>query len=125
LKAVTLFQDAGYDVHLNFSPVIVQTGWLDEYKILFEEVNKYVKNKDKVKCEVIFLTHNENKHQNNLQINSLGEELLWKPNIQESKISQYGGKNIRYNHKLKAQYIKEWTELHNKIINWCTIRYIF
>ena len=53
------------------------------------------------------------------------ENLLWKPEIQESKISQFGGHNIRYKHDLKAGYIQEWTELHDKIIPWNTIRYIF
>ena len=54
-----------------------------------------------------------------------GEDLLWRPDIQEDKISEFGGKNIRYKHELKAQYIKQWTELHDEIIPWNTIRYIF
>jgi spore photoproduct lyase len=54
-----------------------------------------------------------------------GEDLIWRPDIQESKISQYGGENLRYQHTLKAEYIKEFTKLHNKIIPWNTIRYIF
>ncbi len=96
---------------------------------MFKDVREYAVtydwDNDSVKCEVIFLTHNVNKHEHNLQINPVAEELLWKPNIQEGKISQYGGENIRYNHKFKAQYIREWTELHDKIIPWNTIRYIF
>lgn len=125
LLAVDKFIAAGYDVHINFSPVIVTEGWLGKYKILFDEVNAYVKHKDKVKAEVIFLTHNEDKHQYNLTHFLPGEHLLWNPVIQEDKVSQYGGKNIRYKHDFKAQYIKEWTELHDKIIPWNTIRYIF
>ena len=125
IKAIDKFIDAGYDVHINFSPVIVEKGWLDLYEHLFELVDMYVYNKDKVKAEVIFLTHNEDKHAYNLANNLPGESLLWKPEIQEEKISQYGGENIRYKHKLKAQYIKEWTELHDQIINWNTIRYCF
>ena len=81
--------------------------------------------KDKVKAEVIFLTHNINKHLYNLENNLPGEELLWNSDIQEGKVSQYGGLNIRYKHDLKAQYIKEWTELHDKILPFNTIRYIF
>lgn len=71
------------------------------------------------------MTHNEGKHEYNLRHSLPGEHLLWRPELQEDKISQYGGKNIRYKHDLKAQYIKEWTELHDKIIPWNTIRYIF
>ena len=74
---------------------------------------------------LIFIVSKEDKHAYNLANNLPGESLLWKPEIQEEKISQYGGENIRYKHKLKAQYIKEWTELHDNIIPWNTIRYIF
>lgn len=37
----------------------------------------------------------------------------------------YGGDNIRYKHTLKAQYIRDWTKLHDDIIPWNKIRYIF
>jgi len=125
IKAINAFIDAGYDVHINFSPVVIYDNWLKDYEDLFKMVNDYVDYKDTVKCEVIFLTHNENKHNYNLINNITGEDLLWNPDIQENKISQYGGKNIRYKHNLKTQYINEWTRLHNDIISWNTIRYIF
>jgi len=126
IKAINAFIDAGYDVHINFSPVIVAGNWLEEYENLFNMVNDYVDYKDVVKAEVIFLTHNENKHKYNLTNDIPGEDkYLWVPTIQESKISQYGGKNIRYKHDLKNDFIKSFVNLHDKIINWNTIRYIF
>ena len=127
IKAINDFIDAGYDVHINFSPVIVTENWLEEYKILFEAVNDIVKeeNKQSVKAEVIFLTHNNNKHLDNLKNNLTGEELLWNPEIQENKVSQYGGLNIRYKHYLKSKYIEQFKEVHNKVISWNKIRYIF
>lgn len=125
IDAIDRFIEAGYDVHINFSPVIVVDGWLDEYKDLFEKVNERVKNKDKVKCEVIFLTHNTDKHNYNLEYELPGEELLWFPERQESKLSDFGGKNLRYNWQLKSDYIKEFKYLHGQIIPWCKIRYIF
>ena len=125
IKAIDAFIDSGYDVHINFSPVIVYDGWIKDYEYLFQMVDNYVDYKNTVKCEVIFLTHNKNKHNYNLINNLTGEDLLWNPNIQESKISQYGGDNIRYKHILKTQYIRDWTKLHNDIISWNTIRYIF
>lgn len=127
IKAINRFIDAGYDVHINFSPVIVEEKWLNYYTILFAEVDYLVHEayKKMVKAEVIFLTHNVNKHLHNLDNQLPGEDLLWNPDIQEAKISQYGGENIRYKHDLKAQYIKQWTELHDKIIPWNTIRYCF
>lgn len=125
IKAIDAFIDAGYDVHINFSPVVVYDNWLKDYEYLFQLVNDYVDYKDVVKAEVIFLTHNENKHVYNVVNNLSGEDLLWNPDIQEDKVSQYGGKNIRYKVNLKSKYIQEWTELHDKIIPWNTIRYIF
>ena len=125
IKAIDAFIDAGYDVHINFSPVVVYDNWLEDYEDLFHMVNTYVDYKDIVKCEVIFLTHNKHKHHYNVNAGLTGEELLWTPENQESKISQYGGDNIRYKHDLKRDYINQWTELHNKVINWNTIRYCF
>ena len=126
IKAIDAFIDAGYDVHINFSPVLVYGDWLNDYKYLFQMVNDYVDYKDVVKAEVIFLTHNENKHKYNLDNNIPGEEeYLWVPTIQEAKISQYGGKNIRYKYNLKNDFINSFTKLHDEIIPWNTIRYIF
>jgi len=127
IMAIDYFIEAGYDVHINFSPVIVNNDWLKEYKVLFENINYSVNNKykDRVKAEVIFLTHNESRHKYNLDNKLPGEDLIWDPEIQETKKSQYGGKNLRYKHDFKAEYIKQWTEVHNNIIPWNTIRYIF
>jgi len=125
IKAIDRFIEAGYDVHINFSPVIVHDRWLEHYEYLFKQVEEHVKHKDLVKAEVIFLTHNKGKHDYNLMYGLKGEHLLWKPEIQENKISQYGGENIRYKHDLKKEYIRQWTELHDQIIPWNTIRYIF
>ncbi len=125
IKAIDAFIEAGYDVHINFSPVIVTKGWLDRYRELFNQVEQYVTHKNKVKCEVIFLTHNKNKHEANIMYERKGEHLLWNPEIQENKISQYGGTNIRYKHDLKAGFIYQFKQLHQEIIPWNTIRYIF
>jgi len=129
LDAVVKFQSAGYDVHLNFSPVVVYDEWLDDYKELFKQIQSTMQRDmwsyTAVKAEVIFLTHNEAKHEYNLAHQLPGEEYLWCPDIQESKTSQYGGENIRYKHDLKAEYIRQWAELHDQIIPWNTIRYIF
>jgi spore photoproduct lyase len=129
LNAVQAFIKAGYEVHLNFSPVIVTEGWLHEYAKLFEEVNKFATehgwNNDSVKSEVIFLTHNLEKHLSNLEDKLPGEELIWNPNIQEFKVSQYGGKNLRYKYNLKSEYINQFKSLHDQILPWNTVRYIF
>jgi hypothetical protein len=81
--------------------------------------------KPSVFSEVIMMTHNEYMHQYNLENNIPGENLLWVPEIQESKTSSYGGKNIRYQRHLKAKMIKVFKDLHKTSIPWNRIRYIF
>ena len=127
MKAINKFIDAGYDVHVNFSPVIVANRWLSHYEELFKELDANVNPmyKDRVKAEVIFLTHNISKHKTNVIHNLSGEHLIWRPDLQEPKTSQYGGENLRYKAKNKVLYIKDFTKLHDDIIPWNTIRYIF
>ena len=50
---------------------------------------------------------------------------LWVPNLQEEKTSEYGGQNIRYEHKIKKEFIKAFTKEHDNVIPWNKIRYIF
>ena len=125
LKAIDKFVDAGYDVHVNYSPIIVYDGWLEDYKDLFNLVNTHVKNKDIVLSECIFLTHNFKKHTVNISRHPETEVDLWVLKRQEVKTSQYGGENIRYKLGMKAEYIKQFKELHQSIIPWNKIRYIF
>ena len=125
IKAIDAFIDAGYDVHINFSPVIVYDGWLEDYAYLFNMVNDYVQYKDQVLSEVIFLTHNFKKHVVNLARHPETEIDLWVAERQETKVSMYGGENTRYKLGLKSEYIRQFKQLHNQIIPWNTIRYIF
>lgn len=127
IQAINWFKEAGYDVHINFSPVVVYKEWLRDYNDLFLMVRDMVDPAyhNSVFAEVIFLTHNENKHADNLAMNRPGEELLWMPDIQENKISQYGGDNIRYKAHMKQVWIDQFRRLHDEIIPWNKIRYIF
>lgn len=123
INAISDFMQAGYSVHINFSPVVVYKNWREDYIQLFNQLTHI--NNEEVKAEVIFLTHNQAKHKSNLINNLPGEELLWTPHNQESKTSQYGGENIRYKRQLKQKYIDQFVEIHNNIIPWNIIRYIF
>jgi len=126
IKAIDKFIDAGWDVHINFSPILYYKNWISDYKQLFTLIDSLVENKNKVSCECIFLTHNEFLHNLNLQNNFIeSENLLWNPNIQENKKSQYGGNNLRYKHVFKKLLIDEFRKIHSEIIPWCKIRYIF
>lgn len=128
ILAINDFIEAGYDVHLNFSPVIFNEGTGKMYDKLFHQVNSLIKDeyKSKVKAEVIMLTHNEKLHLHNLKEGLVGtEEILWQPERQRIKKSSYGSVNLRYDPKLKQIYVNSFRELHNSIIPWNTIRYIF
>ncbi|RIV23689.1 spore photoproduct lyase family protein [Fibrisoma montanum] len=134
IAAINDFYDAGYEVHVNFSPVIVygsnpgdRRQWRDDYRELFRQLDAVVRPevKAQLKAEVIFLTHNQWQHQANLAINPKAEELLWVPELQENKRSQYGGWNIRYDHQLKAKMIDVFEQMIREEIPWCEIRYIF
>ena len=107
------------EVHINFSPIIYTEGWLEEYEKLFQEIKS--KGID-VKCECIFLTYNNIQHERNEPVI---DNMLWRPDIQEAKDSQYAPDNIRYNHKLKKEMIKQFTYLYGKYFDLQNIRYIF
>jgi spore photoproduct lyase len=127
MAAINDFYAAGYEVHVNFAPVIVYEGWQQDYRELFTQLNDMVRPevKAQMESEVIFLTHNFGQHQANLSINPKAESVLWTPENQEYKRSQFGGLNIRYKHLLKSQMIREFRALQEELITWCPIRYIF
>ena len=125
IKAINTFREAGYDVHINYSPVVYYKGWLQDYIDLFTLVDEIVDDKENVLAEVIFLTHNISKHIYNLENHKKAEELLWKPSVQETKTSNYGGKNIRYQKDFKSNLINDFEYYHYRIVPWNTIRYIF
>jgi spore photoproduct lyase len=127
INAINDFVEAGYEVHVNFSPVVYYEQWQEDYKILFEELNDSLKDasRKQLKSEVIFLTHNTKLHEINMEWHPKGEELIWSPEIQEAKFSQTGGKNLRYKRGFKSQLVKEFSELHGKILPYSEIRYAF
>ena len=129
LAAINDFWEAGYEVHVNFSPVIVYGGkqWRHDYCDLFKQLDEVLRPevRKQMQCEVIFLTHNSGQHQENMNINPKAEELLWVPEMQEDKRSQFGSWNIRYQRHMKAKMIAIFRQLVAETIPWCRIRYIF
>lgn len=128
INAVNRFIESGYDVHLNFSPIVAYKGWLEDYAELFDTLNQTIPDtyKARVKAECIFLTHNQHQHERNLAAHRTdSEQLIWTPEIQEAKVSEYGGQAVRYRRKIKHNFIQRWTAVHDQIIPWNTIRYIF
>ena len=127
IAAVNEFVAAGYEVHLNFSPVIVYEGWQEDYGTLFRQVDDTLDTdaKAQVAAEVIFLTHNADLHAVNLRWHPKAEEHLWRPDLQEAKISNTGGENVRYRHGYKGRLLAEFRALMFKHLPYCPIRYAF
>lgn len=128
IEFINELHSAGYDVHINFSPVVWNSASRKLYQELFTSVNDIVDNniKSDVLSEVIFLTHNKELHKRNIENKFYSaEKLLWTPSIQENKVSTYGGTNVRYNAYLKKQFIEDFVALHREFIAWNKIRYIF
>ncbi len=82
--------------------------------------------KKQLAAEVIFLTHTEELHDVNLSWHPKGERLLWRPDIQELKISQASGDRVlRYKKGLKRGLVREFKELLNARLPYCETRYAF
>lgn len=118
---------AGYEVHLNLSPVIVQDGWIDDYAELFAQIDDALSPaaKAQLAAEVIFLTHNAELHEVNLAWHPAAEELLWTPEWQEEKRSEHGGVNVRYRTGLKGQLVRQLLALMDARLPYCRVRYAF
>ncbi len=127
VAAINDFVAAGYEVHLNFSPVVVHDGWLEEWATLFEQIDGATDPtaKRQLACEVIFLTHNEALHDINLGWHPRGEQVLWQPEIQQRKRSQSGQWNVRYRTGLKQRYVEQFTQLLATRLPYCRVRYAF
>jgi DNA repair photolyase len=127
IAAIDPFVAAGYEVHLNFSPVVVHEGWLEAWDELLGQVDDAIGDaaRAQLACEVIFLTHNDRLHEVNLGWHPRGEELLWRPEVQEPKRSQTGGWNVRYRHGLKGRWVRELVALIERRLPTCRVRYAF
>ena len=68
LLAISDFVEAGYEVNVNFGPVIVKDGWQSDYVELFGMLDAALSEaaKKQLAAEVIFLTHTEELHEVNL-----------------------------------------------------------
>lgn len=127
IDAINDFVDAGYEVHLNFAPVIYDDEWLPDYEQLFEQIDDTLspQAKAQVQAEIIFLTHNDRLHEVNLGWHPQAEQLLWRPDLQETKFSQTGGKNVRYKRGFKGTLVDALSDLLQERLPYCTIRYAF
>jgi spore photoproduct lyase len=127
IAAIGELHRAGYEVHLNFSPVVLHEGWEAGWTDLFTQLDDTLPAgvKDELAAEVIMLTHNRDLHDVNLAWHPQAETLLWRPDIQEEKISQSGQLNLRYRTGWKGRWLARFRALLAKHMPYCRVRYAF
>lgn len=127
IESINLLVEKGYEVHINFSPVVLYEGWNEDYRELFKLVDSKLndRSKEQLKCEVIMLTHSRNLHERNKDMFPEVEKLLFREDLQEDKINQRGSPALRYNSKVKPKAIETFKKILHKEIPYCKIRYIF
>lgn len=114
IQDVNRLKRLGWEVHLNYSPVIFTKGWEEEYDFLFEQVKEMA---GENKCEVIALTNHEN------QMNRASTEAreLMKHSCEVKKESGV----MRYPLKYKTIWLSRFKEIYARHFDINTIRYIF
>ena len=127
IAAIDAFVAAGYEVHVNFSPVILYEGWEEDWRALFRALDAGLQPaaKAQLKAEIIFLTHNAALHEVNLRWHPKAEALLWRPDIQETKRSEGGMENLRYRTGWKGRWLTRFKALLAEELPYCGVRYAF
>ena len=128
ILAINDFVEADYEVNVNFGPVIIKGGWREDYAALFSMLDDALSEKAKrqLAAEIIFLTHSKELHKVNLEWHPKGEEILWRPDLQEHKISQASGDRVlRYKKDLKRPLVAEFKTLLTTLMPYCRVRYAF
>ena len=127
IAAVDDFVEAGYEVHLNLSPVVLRAGWEAGWAALLEQLDDELSPAAKAQAaaEVIMLTHNADLHEVNLGWHPRAEDLLWRPDLQQPKRSQNGQLNVRYRNDVKRAGVERLTAMIAERAPWLRVRYAF
>ena len=104
----------GWEVHINYSPLIFTRGWSKEYDNLFAEVKSVA---GENKCEVIALTN----HANQMRRSSIEAQELMR---YSSEVKNNSGV-MRYPLIHKTPLLNKFKEIYAKYFDLETIRYIF
>ncbi|MGY1737137.1 spore photoproduct lyase family protein [Geodermatophilus sp. SYSU D00684] len=127
VAAVDDFVEAGYEVHLNLSPVVLRDGWEADWAQLLRQLDDTLSPaaRDQAAAEVIMLTHNRDLHEVNLGWHPKAEDLLWRPDLQQPKRSQNGQWNVRYRNDVKRAGVERLRALVAAHAPWLRVRYAF
>ena len=114
IQDINRLKQLGWEVHINYSPVILYKGFITEYNNLFKEVRDAV---GENKCEVIFLTNHK------FQMDKAPAEAQEMMGMSNQVKNSSGV--MRYELGLKAKGIRLFKETYAKYFELDTIRYIF
>ena len=123
IQSLEKFIKADYDVRINYSPIIIYDGWLDDYEELFALINDHVISEKSLHAGCEFLTHNNRRHHHNLLNNFDAETELWVPELQEEDYEEYDKNNIVYRTEYKRQWMEDFVKCHKNSIPWNKIKY--
>ena len=79
----------------------------------------------RVICEVLSESLHASFTEVNLGWHPRAEDVLWRPDLQETKTSENGQLNVRYNRANKARAIRTLTDLIARHTPWLPVRYAF
>ncbi len=114
IPEINRLKDLGWEVHVNYSPLVFYKKWKEDYSELF----KMVKDVAGVnKCEVIALTN----HANQMARSSDQAKELMSLSYEVKNSSGV----MRYPLKHKTRLLEEFKELYSQYFDLDTIRYIF
>lgn len=114
IEDITRLKKLGWQVHINFSPIVFAPGWVKLYDALFSEVKSIA---GENKCEMIALTN----HKNQMERSS---EQAKKLMMLSSEVKNESGV-MRYPIEIKQFMLGELVKLYQKYFNVNSIRYIF
>jgi len=114
IHEINRLKNLGWEVHINYSPVVFSKGWEEAYDELFRMVKSIA---GENKCEVIALTN----HPNQMPKASDEAKKLMKDSCEVKSKSGV----MRYPLVYKKGWLDHWVFLYTGYFNSNTIRYIF
>tara|TARA_R110000796_G_scaffold5670_3_gene20877 strand:+ start:3163 stop:3996 length:834 start_codon:yes stop_codon:yes gene_type:complete len=114
IRDINRLKDLGWEVHINYSPVIIYKNFRKEYQDLFQEVKNVAGDN---KCEVIFLTNHPMQME---RVEGLASEMMGKSN----QVKNASGV-MRYPLDYKRKAVSIFKEEYSKVFDVESIRYIF
>ena len=114
IEDVNRLKDLGWQVHINYSPLVFHIAWKELYYELFSKVKEIAGIN---KCEVIALTNHK---QQMARASDLAKELMRR----SSEIKNASGV-MRYPLRHKTRLLNEFKDIYKEFFPLDTIRYIF